>query len=134
MLDQASLVDRFLAAVASGDTDALAAILHPDFEIIEADSLPYAGTYRGLSGWLDLVAAVGRAWRGVAIELVEHPWVTNDDVFALFRMQGKARNTGIQFSTLILERWQIVDHRVRKITPFYFDTGALMSICRADKG
>lgn len=46
-----NLCDHFL----KGEWDQVTAMLDPDFEVIEADSLPYGGRYKGPEGLMQVV-------------------------------------------------------------------------------
>lgn len=50
VLDTAAtaVVGRFIDAVSVMDGEAMAAVLHPDIVVIEPESLPFGGVYRGV--------------------------------------------------------------------------------------
>lgn len=48
--DSKEVVRDFLSAARQGDRAGMADLLHPEVEIHEAGSLPFAGVHRGLEG------------------------------------------------------------------------------------
>lgn len=124
-------LDRFgMSPVFSGSPEEAIrtqrSLLHADFEIIEAPSLPYGGTYRGGEGWAQLIEDVKKAWAGVKVTplwtLGEH----DGDRFAkMYRISGTARTTGIKFDMQVFELWEFEDGLIRRTVPYYFDTAEL---------
>ena len=58
-------LEAFFAAFKAQDTATMEALLAPDFVIHEADGLPYAGTYQGFAGWMELLGRIGSTWEGL---------------------------------------------------------------------
>ena len=125
-MDYRDFCDRFMAALQAGDRDALAAMMHPDFRVEEAESLPYGGVYRGVDGWLTLARAVIRAWKEFEIRPIEFPGESQDRFLVRFRISGRSRKTEKPFETTVLELWSFHEGRLIEIAPYYFDTHALV--------
>jgi uncharacterized protein len=119
--------ERFLAALRTGDTAMMGAMLHPDFELIEADSLPYGGTYRGLDGWLALTRAVGTAFAGFRLTLLDVAGEGPESIVLHFAIAGRIRATGVPFESRVLEYWRFRDGKLWRIDPFYFDTHLIVA-------
>lgn len=125
MSEKTEVCQRFLAAMGKGDYDAQAALMTDDFEITEADSLPYAGTYHGIEGWTQLTKAVIKSWSGLRLDLIEIAGESEDSVLLHFALSGASRKTGRRFGTEVMEHWRFRGGKVAAITPYYFDTAAL---------
>lgn len=120
--------ERFLAALAAGDFDAVGAMLDPDFLLEEAAGLPYAGTYRGVDGWRALSKAIVATWGGFRARILEFPGETADTLVVRLAISGRSRKTGTPFESTVLELWRFRDGRLREIVPYYWDTHHLATI------
>ena len=117
-----AFADRFLAALRAGDTASMAETIHPDFELVEAESLPYGGTYRGLAGWQALTQAVGATFAGFRLDLLDYAGEGEDTLVLHFAISGRGRRSGTPFESRVLEYWRFLDGKLVRIDPFYFDT------------
>jgi ketosteroid isomerase-like protein len=120
--------ERFLAALAAGDFDAVGAMLDPDFVLEEAAGLPYAGTYRGVDGWRALSKAIVATWGGFRARILEVPGEGADTLVVRLAISGRSRKTGTPFESTVLELWRFRDGRLREIVPYYWDTHHLATI------
>ena len=127
MTDPKTLVRNFLAASESGDRAAMDALLHPDFAVHEAPSLPYGGTHRGLQGYLQLVRTVFTAFRETRVE-VDAMLSENDPVFVLARLTGRSRHGDTPIVMQVNEVWRVAEGRIHSVTPYYNDTARLNQI------
>ena len=119
--------ERFVQAIGSGDVATMTDMLDPEFEVVEADSLPYGGTYRGLDGWLTLSKAVVTTWAGFRLTLLGYAGESDDSLVVHFAITGRSRATGTPFDTRVLEYWRFRDGKLLRIDPFYFDTHLLVA-------
>jgi ketosteroid isomerase-like protein len=123
-MEYRAFCDRFLAALQAGDWPAMERMLHPDFEVVEAEGLPYAGVYRGFTGWRGLSDAILSTWSGFRIALIEMHG--GDDAAVLrFAISGRSRRTGRSWNSSVLELWKFRDGLLARIDPYYFDTHLL---------
>jgi ketosteroid isomerase-like protein len=121
--------EEFIAALGAGDWPAMEKMLHPDFEVLEAEGLPYGGTYRGFEGWRRLSDKVLSTWSGFRIKLMEMHGGDDDYAIVRFAMSGRSRKTGTAWDTTVLELWNFRNGLLARIDPYYFDTHLL---ARAD--
>jgi len=119
--------DRFLAALGRGDSATIATMIHPNFELIEANSLPYGGTYKGLDGWVALTKAVGATFAGFRLQLLDYAGEGEDSLVVHFAISGRGRQSGTPFDTRVLEYWRFRDGKLVRIDPFYFDTALVVA-------
>lgn len=118
------IVREFMKAAGKGDVEALVALLHPEFQIVEADGLPYGGTRHGAEGLIGLVREVFATWVDCGVEV--RKIVADDDcVFVLAEMSGRGRADPEPFRMPLVEVYRFKDGRIVEIRPFYFDTQRL---------
>jgi len=127
MHDNKQIVRDFLNASQIGDHETMAILLHPDAEIREADSLPYAGVYHGLEGFLNLVKTVFTSFRDTKVK-IEDIIGEGDMVIVLASLSGYSKHSDERFRMPVAEVWRVVDSRIRSITPYYFDTARLSTL------
>lgn len=132
MPDNKQIVRDFLTASQSGDRDSMAALLHADFCVHEAASLPYAGEHRGLAGFLALVKQVFSSFRDTRAD-IRQVIGEGDTVVVLASLCGHSKHTGEAFEMPVNEIWELTDGRIRRITPYYFDTARLNELAGTAK-
>jgi ketosteroid isomerase-like protein len=123
-----AVIERFLAAFAARDVAGQFACMHPDVEIVEPDSLPYGGTWRGHEGWRSLGRAILATFR-LDPNPDGHVLIGAEDGedFALkTRLVGTWKETGRPFDMRILEHWHVVGGQIVRIQPHYFDTATAL--------
>lgn len=117
--------EQFIAALGRGDWEAMERMIHPDFEVIEAEGLPYAGSFRGFDGWRRLSDAVLATWSGFRISPIEMHGGEDESAIVRFAISGRSRKTGKAWESSVLELWKFRDGRLARIDPYYFDTHLL---------
>lgn len=127
-MDAQDFLDICAPALRAGDFGAIAPLLHPDFVVHEAPSLPYAGDFHGVEGWRDLSRAVVGAWEDFRFDIVEHHGSPARTMIVRFRISGRSRRTGKAFDTTVLEMWRFRDGLLAEITPYYWDTAGLAAV------
>lgn len=117
---------QFVDCLLKFDVAGCEAVMHPEFTVLEAEGLPYAGKYIGKPAWWQLFAAIGATWTGFQIELLGIIGEANGTEFAAYaHLTGKSAKTGKPFDTTVFERWQFKDGLLYEIRPHYWDTKAL---------
>ena len=96
------IVREFMATARRGDVAALRELFHPDFRVVEADSLPYGGVREGVDGLLGLVAEVFATWKDCRVE-VRQILADDDCVVVLAEMSGVGQADGLAFRMLLAE-------------------------------
>lgn len=127
MADKKTVVETLYDRCAAGDWAAVEALLADDFTLIEADGLPYGGTYRGRGALREVYEKVFGYWSALSIDLHE---ITVGDTHAigLLTLSGTAKRTGKAFSMLLGEVFRFRGDKVEAIIPLYFDTKELAEI------
>ncbi len=128
------LVETLFEATGRGDWAAAEAMLTSDFSVTEADTLPFAGTYRGRGALQELFTLVMSAAGVTGLEL-QQITAGGDRVVALLDMiLGGPPEVRVPLA----ETFRIRDGKVCEIRPYYYDprpiTTAVEARRRAAKG
>lgn len=120
-----AVVHAIYAAAGTGDWETLERYLSDNLEIIEADNLPYAGSYRGRGALRELLGIVMAHWADPDLEF--HAMAAGDGlVVSIVTFHMTSRRSGRRLSMPLAELFQIEDGKVVKIRPYYFDTKAIV--------
>ena len=113
--------DAYAALFERGDLDGFLADFNEDSMMIEAESLPYGGTFRGRAAIKAAIERVFGYWRDFAYDLDA---ITNSEeyVIAYGRFRATSIKTGKPIDMPLAEVWHIRDGRVVMINPVYSDT------------
>lgn len=116
------VLQSFVTAVFSGDSDALKSHCHQDFELHEGSGFPFAGTYRGGDGFLTFLARFNDTFDIARLETTR-TYVGDDPDYVVCEMEIEAtvRSTGKAFISSLLERWHFRDGKVLNVKPHYFN-------------
>lgn len=117
------IMQRFVAAVLSGDLDTVRELAAPDMELHQGSGLPYAGVYHGAEGFIQFLGTFGETWEIERLEPVrnfpgEDPeWVASELAFA-----ATSKLNGRRFESSLVEVWHIRDGKVLSIRSHYFNS------------
>ena len=135
MCEQIDVVRRLFEAVERRDLEALIDLYDRDVEIVEADALPYGGTYRGHDGARRHAAAFVRNW-GPLQTPAEHRLDaefcdgTGDTVVARFRHRAFNPITEERFDEPELAVYEVRDGKVVRSQMFHADALAVAGFLR----
>lgn len=118
------IVQAVFDASAEEDWDTVKSFLHDDVQVFEADSLPYAGVFKGPDNFIALNQTVFNTWAD-ANHTIDHIIADGDHVVILGNMAGRGKATGLAFSVPLAAVWRLKDGKVVEVRPFYFDTKAM---------
>ena len=122
--DNIAIITRLYAHFLKGEWDAVIQMLHPDFQVVEADSLPYGGRHQGTEGLMKVVYGLGSSFDN--IQLYDFDVIgSGDTVVGLFTFQANARSTGRPIKMRFCEHWELKNGEITLLEPFYFDTHAI---------
>ncbi|MEU3370610.1 nuclear transport factor 2 family protein [Streptomyces sp. NPDC006660] len=121
---------EYLAVGGPGEAsfDLLAPFFAPDVELHQVDALPYGGTWRGHSGTKQFFLRMGDVWE--SFDMVEQEILATGET-AVVLTQVRARATGRELSSPILQAITVMDGRITEVRPFYWDTRAIADACAA---
>ena len=111
------VIEALYAATGAGDWPTAESMLTEDFFITEADTVPFAGVYRGRKALHDLYMRVIPA-TGVTGLHIQQLTAGGDCVIALVQLTlGGSPGTDVS----IAELFRLRDGKVCEIKPYYFD-------------
>ncbi|MBT4159907.1 MAG: nuclear transport factor 2 family protein [Gammaproteobacteria bacterium] len=116
-----NIVQAVFDASANEDWDTVKSLLHDDIVVIEAESLPYAGEFKGPESFIALNQKVSGSWEDTKTR-VDNLIADGDHVVVLGNLSGRGKSTGQAFSVPLAAVWRLEEGRVREVRPFYFDT------------
>lgn len=97
-----------------------------DAVIIEAESLPYGGEYRGRERGTEVLLQIFGSWDDLAIDM-EEVLASPTMVAAVGRLKGKSKTTGTPIDFSIVELWRFREGKVVAVEPVYADTFAAIA-------
>ena len=138
--DLGELVARFYGAESAylaaepgqGDFAPMASTLHRECVMIQPDSLPYSGEWRGHAGYQAWMEAFARTWRSLAVtdsRLYQADPIT---VFSRSTVVATARINSRRISYPLLQMIAIRDGQIQRVEPFYWDTHQVLAALGED--
>ena len=114
---------KFVDALFRNDWDAMAPLVHPDFELREPDALSYGGIYKGLDGFKKCWELIPNA--GLKTEYLntlrcfftEDP----DSIVVELETRGTVSQTGEKFASKVMEQFDFKDGLIVAIVLYGFN-------------
>lgn len=127
-VNKTEIVQQLFQLAAAGKWDAVAPLLHPDFELLPAASHPYAGEYRGVAGFQELFRKVFvetyDRFEPKILEFAEGP----NRVVTICAVTVKGKKTGRTEVMSLAEVFYFEKDKLRSIIPHYMDTKVLVEL------
>ncbi|GLS98834.1 hypothetical protein GCM10007897_02120 [Sphingobium jiangsuense] len=114
-------VENLYRLTAEGRWDEVEAQMTDDFRIIEADSLPYAGEYKGKGALRELYTKVFAFWDDASLETSDI-CIAENTVIVLLTIHATSRHNGQRLAMPLCEVFHLRGDKFCGITPYYFDT------------
>ena len=119
----ADVKTAFVDLLFKGDWDAMAPLVHPEFELREPDLLAYGGVHKGLDGFKKCWELIPQA--GLKTEhldtlrcfFTEDP----DSIVVELETRGTVVSTGEPFSSKVMEQFDFKDGLVVAIVLYWFN-------------
>lgn len=128
-MNNREVVENFCRALQGGDNETARSLLHPEFRIHEAESLPYGGIHYGFDGIFDVWRGINASWANVGNNcLAFHGQPEDEFIFLEADLSGTSHKTGKSFKISVLERYWVKDGKLFEILPHYFDTKAVWDV------
>ena len=119
--DNDAILDRWLAAVFSGDREALAGMMDPAFELHQAAGLPYGGVLKGPEGFDRFWQSFGDTFEIDVLDTIDRFQSAGGDIVLKFHFRGRLKATGKAFDTTILESFTFRNGKLLAIAPHWFE-------------
>lgn len=114
---------KLVAAMNAGDMETILAQMHPSVEVIEAESVPHAGTWRGRDGFIALFEQLFKI-ADLSIASVKIHEIDNGIVMEM-TVNFTSHKDGEVLRMPLIEVDRFEGDLVRKIEVYYQDTAAL---------
>ena len=124
--DSARVVREFYRAGRAGELDTVRSLLAADVILVEPDSMPYRGSYRGPDAVMQVqMDLYTKYYEFSSFELTS---VVGDGENAVARVKvvGVARATGKSIETSAVEWFVVSKGRITSITPYHYDTAGML--------
>jgi ketosteroid isomerase-like protein len=117
------IVKEFYKHLANSNMQGAFELLHQDFKLVQAPSLPYGGTYIGTGGVTTFFGKFFEYWQSFKSVDVEY-FETGEKVFATSKIIGTTRNNQ-NIEMKMIQLFIVQEDRLVSAEPYYFDTAEL---------
>lgn len=119
-----AVVERFYELAEANQPEAIAEILDPDVVNWEAESLPYAGAYRGREAVVGLLRVL---FNGIDLGTVNHIAILADGERAasFLEVPFTFDNPDLPNVMPVIETFLVRNGLIVEIRPYYFDSAAI---------
>lgn len=117
-----------------GDFSVIAETLDPECAMIQPDSLPYAGEWRGHEGFEKWMIAFGEQWASLSVQEPQFFPAGEEVVFVRSTVVAQAKATGVDLTWPLLQMITVRNGRILEIQPFYWDTAQVVRALGTDVG
>lgn len=122
-----AIVEKLYAATSVGDFDTAETYLTDDFFITEAQTLPFAGVFRGKQALRDLFPIVMGMMDVAGLNIIQH--VSGGD-YVITILAFTFQDPALQPAELC-ELYRFRDGKICEIKPYYFDPSTIIAACNA---
>lgn len=130
--DSAQIVREFYRAGRAGELDTVRSLLADDVVLVEPDSMPYRGSYRGPDAIVQLqIDLYTKYYEFSSFELTS---VIGDgeNAAAQVKVVGVGRATGRSLETSAVEWFVVRNGQITSITPYHYDTVGMLQVLTTD--
>lgn len=117
------IVKEFYKHLANSDRQGAFNLLHPNFKLVQASSLPYGGTYIGTDGVTTFFSRFFEYWQSFKSIDVEY-FEMGDKFFAISKIIGTTHNNK-NIEIKMIQLFVVQEYKLVSAEPFYFDTAEL---------
>src|SRR5581483_7759265 len=103
-----AILEKWSEFIRAGDRQGMSTVLAPDFVLYEDAGLPYGGVFRGVDGFLGMLANLQASWVDLKFEhlgFFDEPG--GDSVAVHVRMSGRSPKTGEPMEAFTSEVFKI---------------------------
>ena len=114
------MLAKVYATAGTRDWAAVEALIHPDFVLYEANSLPFAGEWRGRDALQRCAAAMYGTWANTDLEILD---CTGGDAYAVMviRLTMHPKDGSEPFAQTVNEMGVFEDGLLKELRIHYFD-------------
>ncbi|MBO6638216.1 MAG: nuclear transport factor 2 family protein [Roseitalea sp.] len=126
-----SFLEGLFDAFERKDIHAVLDGLHPDVDVIQVESLPYGGVYRGHDGFKRLLGDLDAAWQVFDVKPFEY-LDAGEKIVVRMTCKATARASGRDIETEMQEVFSFRNGKVSEIKVFYWDTAKVRDVLAAE--
>lgn len=119
-----AMVEKIYELTGTGQWDAVGEMLTDDFSILEAESLPYAGEYKGKDALQKLYTVVFNYWEDASLH-TDDICISENNAVVLLSIHATSRHSGERLEMPLAEVLHVRGDKFCGIKPYYFDTAAI---------
>lgn len=121
------IVRKFLSSLIAGDLSGALALASDDLQLVEAGSIPHAGTYTGPEGLRQLFGSIGEIFGG--FELGDASFHDAGE-FVVGRMQATfiSRSHDKKVTMAVAEHYWVEDGKVSYVDVYYKEPALLLDL------
>lgn len=125
--ENVKVVERFITCLTSGDIDGALGQVADDLELVEAGTIPHAGTYVGPKGVVELITKIGELFAG--FELGDASFHDAGE-FVVGRMTATfiSKSGDRRASMAVAEHYWVRDGKVSYVDVYYKEPGLLAEL------
>ena len=119
------VVDRAYKLIFAGDFDGFFACFDEDATLSEPETLPYGGTFRGISNVKAAIQRMASHWSAFSLDF--HEVLASDTtVAAVTTFNATSAKTGKKVSIPMVEVWRVKGDKITSVQPIYGDTALVI--------
>lgn len=125
------IIKEFYERLQQRDYEKAFSLLAPDFTLHQAESLPYAGVYRGAEGIKKFFSAFFHIWQTFRSDETEYFSLDDERVLALSQVRATAK-TGHQIDMPMAQVFTVRNGKMLEARPFYWDTAEVKRVTKQE--
>jgi hypothetical protein len=124
------VIVRFVNSALSGDFETTASLMQPTLVIVEAASLPYGGTYRGMDGLKQLLANIAGCYDSHNVRIISVIGEPDGTEFGLL-IEMDVSKGGRRLREMCFDWCLIRDGKLAEMRIYYWDTKTVLDFLDA---
>ena len=130
--DSAQVVREFYRAGRAGELDTVRSLLAGDVVLVEPNSMPYRGSYRGPDAVVQVQMDLYTKYYDFSSFELASVIGDGEHAAAHVKVAGTARATGRSIETSAVEWFVVRDGQITSITPYHYDTAGMLKALSTD--
>jgi ketosteroid isomerase-like protein len=130
--DSAQVVREFYRAGRAGELDTVRSLLARDVVLVEPNSMPYRGSYRGPDAVVQVQTDLYTKYYEFSSFELTSVIGDGENAAAHVKVIGIARATGRPIETSAVEWFVVRNGQITSITPYHYDTAGMLKALSTD--
>jgi hypothetical protein len=130
--DSAHVVREFYRAGRAGELDTVRSLLAGNVVLVEPNSMPYRGSYRGPDAVVQVQMDLYTKYYDFSSFELTSVIGDGENAAAQVKVIGVARATGRSIETSAVEWFVVRNGQITSITPYHYDTAGMLKALSTD--